>query len=340
MTSVITKANADARKYSRNAASRPRALIGLLILLTMLLAMPARAADVVFPTGSSVGLVPPGDMKPSPTFQGFSDLQHNATMVMTALPAEAYATLEKSSMPDVLRSQGASITVDKREPFALDAGKGFLITGVERSDKARYHKWVLVAAVKDATALVVIEVPEQDTTYTDKVLRAALATVTVRAEVPDAERLSLLPFAVNDLAGFHIADVLAGRAVMLVDAPAATEPGAAPAPLRARLLIGAVPGGPKEPDDRPNFARLAFDSISGIKDVHIQMSEPLRIGGQPGFQTLAQASDAQAGISVMVVQWLRFGGGAFIQIIGIGRADVWNDEFTRMRAIRDGVEPK
>ncbi len=78
----------------------------------------------------------------------------------------------------------------------------------------------MVAAAGNVTALVTVQVPEQDEAYTDKAVRDALATLALRASVPDAERLSLLPFTVGDLAGFHIDDVLPGRALMLVDAPA------------------------------------------------------------------------------------------------------------------------
>ena len=84
-------------------------------------------------------------------------------------------------------------------------------------------------------------------------MRAVLATLAVRDSVPDAERMSLLPFTVGDFAGFHIDDVLPGRALMLVDAPAGKTPAPAgpadsaisDAPWRsinARLLIAAVQG--------------------------------------------------------------------------------------------------
>ena len=42
----------------------------------------------------------------------------------------------------------------------------------------------------------------------------------------------------------------------------------------------------------------------------------------------------------MVVQWLRFGTAGFLQMIGIVRADVWPTEFTRLRAVRDSIDPK
>jgi hypothetical protein len=308
----------------------------------MVFAMPARAADAVFPAGSRVGLVPPSGMVSSQTFQGFGDPQKNAAILITTLPADAYGPLERTGVPDLLRKQG--FTVDKREPITLANGRGFLITGTEVADKTRYRKWLLVAVLDDVTALVSIQVPEQEQAYSEKVLRAALATLTVRASVPDAERLSLLPFTVGEFAGFRISDVLPGRAIMLIDPGSDTGGGdgkdASTSTLKARLMVAAMADGPTEPGDYGSFARLSFDSIVGIKDVRLQMSEPLRMGSQSGYQTLAQAKEANTGIDLMVVQWLRFGGGGFLQMIGMSRADAWSEEFPRLRAIRDSIDPK
>jgi hypothetical protein len=105
-------------------------------------------------------------------------------------------------------------------------------------------------------------------------------------------------------------------------------------------MVAAMSGGPGEPGQWANFARTAFDSIGGIKDIHVQMSEPLRIGGQPGFQTLAKAKDGTTGADIMVVQWLRFGTGAFMQMVGIARSEAWSDEFPRLRAVRDSIDPR
>jgi hypothetical protein len=85
---------------------------------------------------------------------------------------------------------------------------------------------------------------------------------------------------------------------------------------------------------------MSFNEIAGVKDVHITMSEPLRIGGQPGYQTMAEAKDARNGNDVIVVQWLRFGSGGFLQMTGVARADHWTAALARLRAIRDNVEPK
>jgi len=312
------------------------AVAAAVIWAVMVSAIPARAADPVFPAGSRVGLVPPAGMVPSRNFLGFEDIANNAVMLLTVLPAAAYNELEKSAVPEQLKKQG--IDVEQRDTIKLATGKSFLISGRQVIDKTGYHKWLFVASTDDLTALVSVQIPDQDSTYTDKAVREALATLAVRPSVPDAERLSLLPFKVSDLAGFHIDDVLPGRALMLIDPSTDRSAEASVGNLDARLFVAAMPGGPQESDDRGNFARVVFGQIGGIKEVRIQMAEPLRIGNQPGYQTVAKAKDGQSDADLMVVQWLRFGTGGFLEIIGIARADLWPGAFTRMRAVRDGID--
>ena len=308
-------------QFTNSVLNRATRNVSAAVLLAFaILAAPAHAADPVFPTGSLIGLVPPGDMTPSKTIQGFTDVQSSATILMTTLPAAAYDYLDKSELPEVLRKPGTSITIEKREPVEFDAGKGFLIIGTERMDKTRYRKWLLVLALHDLTALVSVEAPEEDAKYSDKVLRAALATLTQRASVPDTERLSLLPFTIGDRAGFRIGDVLPGRAVMLVDAPDEHDTDASTAPWsEARLLIAALPGGPVGARRARRISRAWLSIRSAAsRTFTFRLSEPLRIGSQPGFQTLAKAKGCKTDTDIMVVQWLRFGSGAFMQMIGIG----------------------
>ena len=253
---------------------------------------------------------------------------------IAAQPAAAYPEIEKSLATDSLKKTG--IAVDNREEIKFDFGKGILVTGKQTADKTRYRKWLLIVQGNDLTALVNVQVPEQETAYPDAAIRAAIATLAVRTTIPDVEKLSLLPFTLSDLAGFHIENVLPGRAVMLIDTP----DGMPTDNFDARMFVAAFDGGPAEKDDQAQFARMTFGQIVGIKDVQITMSEPLRIGGQSGFQTTAQAKDMKTGDDIMVAQWLRFGTGGFMQMIGMAKADVWTTALTRLRAVRDGIQPK
>src|SRR5271163_2233686 len=96
-------------------------------------AIPARAADPSFPVGSRVGLVPPAGMLPSKAFSGFADPDKNAAILMVTFPPVAFDQLDKSMVPEELKKQG--VDVDGREPITLGFGKGFIVKGVQSTDK-------------------------------------------------------------------------------------------------------------------------------------------------------------------------------------------------------------
>ncbi len=315
----------------------------LTLALPALCAEPAAPAALVFPIGSRVGLVPPPGMMASKTFSGFIDPTKNAGIVIRVMPPNAYTAMKASLADDTLKKQG--FTVEKRETMKLAVGKADLIVGTELSpDKKPFRKWLLLVPTNDLTAAVSVQVPANDSVYSDAAVRTALASLTLRDKVPETDYFKLLPFKVGDTASFHIGNVIPGRALLLIDAPAyahmiATS-GLPAYEFNARFIVTAAPGGPSDPGQRANLARDAFNSIDGIKDKHITMAEPVRINSQEAFETVASAKDTSTGANVMVVQWLRFGGGAFLQMIGVSRAEIWNKELPRLRTIRDGISFK
>jgi hypothetical protein len=339
------------------AGARPAAALALLLLAIGGLhaepaapatpaapAAPATApAAPVFPTGSRIGLAPPAGMTGSKTFPGFVDSERNSGIIINELPPGAYADIQKSFSNDELKKRG--VTVEKRETLQLGIGQGDLIVGTQLApDKTLYRKWLLMVPMADFTALITAQAPVQGSPYSDAVVRAAFATLAVRAKVPEEEFLSLLPFKIGDLAGFHIGNIIPGRAVLLIDAPknphmVVTE-GLPEYEFDARFIVTAGPGAPSGTDDRANFARTAFNTIQGIKDIQFTMAEPVRINSQEGFETVASAKDVSTGAPLRVIQWLRFGGNAFLQMVGISRADIWNEELTRMRTLRDSIDFK
>jgi hypothetical protein len=310
----------------------------LAVLLLALALSPARAADVVYPPGSRIGLAPPPGLATSKTFFGYEDPDNNVAMMLVALPVQAYADLDRAMNAEALKRQG--VTFETREPMTLASGQAFLVVGRQEVEKTQITKWFLVASSPSLTALVTMQVPDAaKALYSDAAIRAALATLVIRATVPTEEQLGLVPFKVDELAGFRIAGVIPGRAVMLSDAPAdrggppetATEP---------HIFVTIAPGGPAQNSERDNFARELFATVPNLKEIRIVSSEPLRMGGQAGHQILANAKDAASGATLTVAQWVRFGGGAYMQMVGIARTDAWKDAYPRFRSVRDGIEPR
>jgi hypothetical protein len=316
--------------------SRPT---GLLIVLAITFAATlTRAAEPIYPPGSRIGMAPPAGLETSRSFFGFEDPSNNVGIILVALPAEAYADLEKSVSADTLKRQG--VTLEAREPMTLPSGKAFLVIGRQEIEKTKIRKWILVASSPKLTALVTMQVPDAaKARYPDAAIRAALGTIAIRPTVPVEEQLGLLPFGVSELAGFKVAGVVPGRAVMLSDAM--PEPSGAPgAAMEPHIFVAVGPGGPAQAAEREGFAREVFATIPNIKEAHVTTSEPLRLAGQQGHQIIAEAKDATGTTPLTVVQWLRFGGGGYLQMVGVSRVDAWKDAYPRFRSVRDGIEPR
>jgi hypothetical protein len=304
-------------------------------LLFAVLALPAQAADAIYPTGSRVGLVPPKGVTAAKAFLGFEDRDKRVAFVIVPLPADAYADIEKSSAPEVLAKQG--ITLEKREDISHPLGKAFLAIGRQQADNVPIRKYLFVLATSEITVLVSAQIPEAaETIYPVDVVRAALTSVALRAEVPVEEQLSLLPFRLTELAGFRVGGVMAGRAIMLTDgSDKAATPG-----VDTHMVVALAPGGPSQASERDSFARDVFAAIPNLKDVRINSSEGLRLGRQQGHQIMARGRDGASGDEITIVQWLRFGGGVYLHFIGVARTPEWTKAYARFRQVRDGIDTR
>jgi hypothetical protein len=309
----------------------------LLVLFMLALgALPATAAELNYPPGSRIGLAPPPGLVPSKTFFGYEDPSNSVAMMLVALPPQAYADLDASVTAETLKRQG--VTMESREALPLPSGKAFLVVGRQEVDNVKIRKWILVAASPTLTGFVTVQMPETATAlYPDAAIRTSLATLAFRAAVPVDEQLGLLPFKVGELSGFRIAGVIPGRAVMLSDAPAGA-PGSPDSTNEPHIFAAIAAGGPAQSADRDTFAREVFATLPNIREIRVTTSEPLRMAGQQGHQIIADAKDASGTSPLTVVQWLRFGGGGYMQIVGIARADAWKDAYPRFRSVRDGIE--
>ena len=301
-------------------------------LLLLLSALPAAAADVVFPPGSIVGLVPPPDVEESHSFAGFENRAKGATLLIVDMPPEAFAELEAGFNDDNLADKG--ITVEKRASLPLpnaEGTKALLVTGWQQIGAVKVRKWVLLAGNETLTTLVTFQVPEaQAGAFPDAVIRASLASLAFRST---ADQVAALPFTLTDLSGFRVVRTLGGTTVILTDGPKNIIEGA-----EQPYFVVAIGAGAPRDDDRRNFAVRALSALPGVRDMRIERSEPLRISKLPGYEIMAQGVDAKTGQPVKVVQWLRFAPTAHLRMVAVMPLSQFQDLYPRIRAIRDGVD--
>src|SRR5689334_1882709 len=221
-------------------------------------AIHASAAELVYPPGSRLGLVPPAGMETSVNFFGFEDPSTRAAILLAALPPEAYPELDRGMSAEALRKQG--ITLEAREPISLSTGKGFLVIARQEIEKTKVRKWILIGASPALTAFVTVQIPDGAASYADAAIRESLGTLAIRDHVPIEEQLGLLPFRMSELAGFRVGGVLPGRAAVL------SEPAEdAQAQPRPQMVISVAPGSPSHSSEREAFARDAFAAIPNAR---------------------------------------------------------------------------
>jgi len=299
----------------------------------------ACAADPIYPLGSRLGFVPPPGFVASKNFPGFENPDAKSMMMMAALPAQAYPDMEKAISAEALKAQG--VTEEKRENLALpNNAKGVLVVGTDTDkERGKIRKWMLIEQLPEGVALVSVVVPEPAfKTITDDMVRTSLKTLAVRASIPMEEQLQLVPFKLNDMSGLHAVRVMGNNGVILTY-------GDKPTALPTDQPFFAVQIGPAPTDqnvDRDNFARSLFTSPGDVKELHVVSGELLKLGAggsQLTHELQAEALDAFTNTPMKLVQWVRFGNGSVIRMLGIARADQWQTAFTHFRAVRDGIGP-
>jgi hypothetical protein len=296
---------------------------------------PARAADPVFLPGFRIGLVPPAGMVPSRTFQGFEDAGRQAVLMITELGADAFSAVDKDFTPDAMKAGG--IEVEQREDMALAGMRGYLVVAHQNLSSTPVRKWALVLRSDDLTAVVLVVMPEAARdAYPDAALRASLASLTVRATVPEAEKLGLLPYRFGDLAGFRLVQAIPDGTAILTYGPSDVTV----ASLQPFFMVTTAGGEAPAPAERDSLARRLLVRATGLDQFQPVQSAALRIGADQGHELIAEAKDPKNGAELTVVQWLRFGSVGSIQMVGIARRDAWAEAFPRMRTLRDGIAPK
>lgn len=309
-------------------------LIRLLTAVALLVAMlrPALATDAIFPPGMRVGLIPPAGLSAAKSFPGFETEDHGVKVLVTELPAGAYVEVMntfKGTAPD---TSGV-----KPESIQTGAGVGYYTAENARDGNTNVRRYSMILSGGTFSGYVAAQVPENATKiYSDDAVRQMFATAVVRKDVPVDEQLSLMPFNVTELGQFKNVRTLApSAALVLADGDEAT--GFEPAPF---MVIGLINATPPEPGDRGRFAQEAATTIPGVRDARITMSEPIRIDGQPAYETRIDATSGKDNVAVTVVQWVRFGGPRMLRIIGSAPRNQWSTAFPRFRAVRDGIQPR
>lgn len=309
--------------------TRPLAALALLVVA----ALPALAADAVYPPGLRLGMVPLVGLNTAKTFPGFESEDGSVKVLITELPPAAYGEVVGAFNANPAGSNGV-----KPDKIETQAGLAYFTTESGKAGTTAVKRYSMIVPGTGFSGYVAVQVPENASKiYTDDAVRQMFATAVTRKEVSADEQIGLMPFKITDLAGFKdIRTLVPGSSLILADGNESSGYESKPF-----IILGLIGATPQQADDRARFAQEAALQIPGVRESRITMSEPIRINGQPGFETRIDGVSGKDKTPVTVVQWIRFApGGASLRIIASAPRDQWSDAFTRFRTVRDGIQPK
>jgi hypothetical protein len=301
--------------------------------LVMLMSLdPAMAGDAVFPQGLRIGMTPLVGLVPAKTFAGFETADESVKVLVAELPASAYG-----EVVNALKTNPVLGNATTPESIETPAGAAYYMIETGKTGGNVVRRYSMILSGGAFSAYIAMQVPENASKiYSDEAVRQMFTSATVRKEVPVSEFLDMMPFKASELANFKTVRALTpGPALLLADGDEATglESG-------SFMVIGLMGSAPKSSEDRGRFAEQAATSIPGVRNWRLTMSEPVRIDGLAGYETRLDATSGKDNTPVTLVQWLRFGGGNTMRIIGSAPRDRWTEAFPRFRAVRDGVQPR
>lgn len=308
--------------------TRPLAALALLVAA----ALPALAADAVYPPGLRLGMVPLVGLNTAKTFPGFESEDGSVKVLITELPPAAYGEVVGAFNANPAGSNGV-----KPDKIETQAGLAYFTTESGKAGTTAVKRYSMIVPGTGFSGYVAVQVPENASKiYTDDAVRQMFATTVTRKEVSADEQIGLMPFKITDLAGFKdIRTLVPGSSLILADGNESSGYESKPF-----IILGLIGATPQQADDRARFAQEAALQIPGVRESRVTMSEPIRINGQPGFETRIDGVSGKDKTPVTVVQWIRFGGGTSLRIIASAPRDQWSDAFTRFRTVRDGIQPK
>lgn len=311
----------------------PAFLRPLALALSLVLAGAAAAAEPVFPPGSRIGMAPLPQTAPSRRFTGFEDAATGLAFTFVEMPREAYRELAQGLTAERLKDQG--VALHSREELTIGDRAAVLVAGEQKLGEIAIRKWLLVVEDPTMTGFVVAQALPQAAARSDAEIKAALATVAIRAPLPIEEQVAALPFRVTERAGFRPVRVMAGNALFLTDGPSDVVAKAEqPVVIVAKATGPAPPPGPQ----RDGFARSALVANQLFRDLVVERAQGFRQRGADWHEIVARGVDAGSGEPVVLTQAIRFAPDGYVRMLGVVRTEARDAALPRFRALFDGIE--
>ena len=291
----------------------------------------AEENQVVFPKGSSFGLIPFEGATVADGFSGFIDPSDIRSVLIAESPLDSWNELY-DGFRDKAKLQEQGIEVAVIEDIEIAGREALRVVAKQSFRGTLIPKCILLLKGQSRIAMFSAQMPGS----TDPTENACdlINEPTERAPPTEADQLAALPFQLTELGVFRLVRVLSSSGVLLTRGPLEVVTDASqPVLIVASSLRPTAAGWDKQEFAVSLIRQLATYEIGTIL-TNQQLGNPER----DIVELIAEATDSETGASVKIVQWLLVGDdGHYLRIIGIAADEDWPTALPQFTEIRDGL---
>lgn len=278
------------------------------------------AGESVAVPGSRVSLIPPEEFYLSDLFSGFFHDTSTSSIVVTEMPVEGYAQVDKVFKPG-LQANGMSFEV--RDEMTVDGRPGFFMRGTQELHGITWNKWILVFSAEDFTGMVAVSSPQAAEMPEEVALAVLRSTKILSSEGYDPR--SNLSYVFQETDEFELHSVMQGNTVALKSNK--DENVTYVVTASTQVACGSLKG--KE----TLFSEQAIRSIVTITVSNVGDSQEITVDSLSGVEQLADGIDEKSNEELAIYHATLFEDCRYYRFFGVAprsKAESYRADFRRM----------
>ena len=285
---------------------------------------------VVYPAGSSFGMIPFEGLSEAEDFSGFVDLSDGTSVTINAMPLADWDETSNGFQDKALwAAQG--IVAKHIEQTLVDGMHAVRISGSQFLQGRQIPKCVLLVRGKYQIGIYAAQIPDEN--YSGADACSLIRGISERPTLSVESQLEALPFELPELGGLRVVRVLGGSGVLLTHGPLDVVKS-----VEQPVMIVTTSLAPTSKGwARTEFSEQLLRSIPQFTVENITHTLKVSVKGQPAIEIVADIRHLEAGLDARIIQWIAFApDGNYSRMIGISRPEHWDDSRARFERVMSG----
>ncbi len=277
------------------------------VLAVLFISASALAEGPVTIKGTRISIEPPAGFITTDRFPGAMSEETGSSVMVTELPAP-FATVIRGFDSKGFKTQG--MTLLSEEPATFGELKGTLYSASQSANGIEFLKWLALFGDESSTFIVTGAFPKiHEDAVSASIKKAVLGA---RASGAPVDPMAAVTFRITPSGDIKLAKVISNMLLMSKD-------GVFPArgidtPL---YIAGASITKDFNVPDKKAFAEQRILKTNSLKNVVVKGTTPIEVDGLAGFETVADAADAESGVKASIYQAILFDADGYYLMQGI-----------------------